>query len=193
MANAFEQITSMLLEREGYWTRTRYKVNLTKEEKVLIEIPSSPRWELDVLAYDPRVNLLLVVECKSYLNSSGVRYLAFTGTDKNGAKRYKLFTNEPLRRVVLARLRKQLRREGLILPKAQIRLCLAAGRIQGGKEGQLDAYCRKRGWGLFTPGWFSDKFAGLAGTAYEDDIAVVAAKLAANGNGKSSMANHGRK
>jgi len=51
----------------------RHLVNLvhhiTRRE---IGRPSSPRWELDIVAYSGRDNLLLVVECKSRLDSQGV-------------------------------------------------------------------------------------------------------------------------
>ena len=46
-----ENIVAMLLDREGYWVRTTYKVELTKEEKRKIGRPSSPRWERGVIAY----------------------------------------------------------------------------------------------------------------------------------------------
>jgi len=36
---------------DGYWVRTSVKVDLTKEEKVQIGRPSSPRWELDIVGY----------------------------------------------------------------------------------------------------------------------------------------------
>lgn len=174
--DAFEQIVAMILERNGYWTQTSYKVCLTKDEKKKIEIPSSPRWEIDIIAYSPKDNELLVIECKSFLNSKGVGYTAFRG-DK-GPKYYKLFTNVKLRRVVFSRLKKQLCKEGRILPKAKMTLCLAAGHIQRGDEDKIKQRCDNRGWKLFAKDWFKGKFTELAETKYENDIAIVAAKLA---------------
>lgn len=69
--DAFEQLVSEILWMEGYWVRASLKVELTKEEKKAIGRPSSPRWELDIVAYSGRDNLLRVVECKSYLDSRG--------------------------------------------------------------------------------------------------------------------------
>ena len=66
--DAFEQVVSEILWTEGYWVRTSVKVSLTKEEKRQIGRPSSPRWELDVVAYRGRDNILRVVECKNYLD-----------------------------------------------------------------------------------------------------------------------------
>lgn len=54
--DAFEQIVAMLLDRDGYWTQTSHKVELTKAETVKIGTPSCPRWELDVIAYKPESN-----------------------------------------------------------------------------------------------------------------------------------------
>ena len=73
--DAFEQLVSEILWMEGYWVRTSVKVELTKEEKRLIGRHSSPRWELDIcmMAYKGGENLLRVVECKSYIDSTGVR------------------------------------------------------------------------------------------------------------------------
>ena len=70
--DAFEQLVSEILWIEGHWVRTSVKVELTKEEKKIICRPSSPRWELDIVAYCGRDNVLRVVECKSYIDSRGV-------------------------------------------------------------------------------------------------------------------------
>jgi hypothetical protein len=75
--DAFEQLVSEILWMEGYWVRTSVKVELTKDEKRKIGRPSSPRWELDIVAYSGRDNLLKIIECKSYLDSRGVALRAF--------------------------------------------------------------------------------------------------------------------
>src|SRR5215218_2466380 len=51
----------------------RHLVNLVHDvTRREIGRPSSPRWELDIVAYSGRDNLLLVLECKSRLDSQGV-------------------------------------------------------------------------------------------------------------------------
>jgi len=62
--DAFEHVIATILERDGFWVRTTFKVELTKEDKVAIGRPSSPRWELDVIGYRPAVTVdsLLVNE-----------------------------------------------------------------------------------------------------------------------------------
>ncbi|HEY0160965.1 MAG TPA: helix-turn-helix domain-containing protein [Thermoanaerobaculia bacterium] len=57
--DAFEQLVATVLDRNGYWVRTSVKVALTPEEKREIGRPSSPRWELDVVAYCGLTNELL--------------------------------------------------------------------------------------------------------------------------------------
>src|SRR5262245_43986030 len=57
--DAFESLISMLLRHQGYWTTPSFKVELTKEEKRNIGRTSSPRWELDLVAYKGSTNEVL--------------------------------------------------------------------------------------------------------------------------------------
>ena len=127
--NSFESLVAMLLQREGYWVRTSFKVELTKEEKRVIGRPSSPRWELDLVAYKGKGNELLVIECKSFLDSPGVRFSGFDGEHPDEAVRYKLFNDELLYEVVKKRLVTQLTGAESCAPDPSVRLCLAAGSI----------------------------------------------------------------
>ncbi len=101
---AFEKLAADLLWREGYWTTTAYKVDLTREEKRAIGRPTTPRWEIDVVAYNSAANEVIAVECKSYLDSVGVRMAHFTGQRDRFAARFKLFNEPETRKVVLRRL-----------------------------------------------------------------------------------------
>src|SRR2546427_7588815 len=89
--DSFEQVIASILERNGFWTRTAVKVDLTPEDKRAIGRASSPRWELDVVAYRGSDNLLRVIECKSYLDSYGVRAATFAGKNQKDVTHYKLF------------------------------------------------------------------------------------------------------
>jgi hypothetical protein len=100
--DAFEELVAESLWMDGHWVRTSVKVELTKEEKRAIGRPSSPRWELDIVAYNGRDNLLRVVECKSYLDSLGVQAKGFDAESEN-ASRYKLFNDALLREIVFRR------------------------------------------------------------------------------------------
>lgn len=175
--DSFENIVAMLLDREGYWVRTSYKVELTPAEKRKIGRPSSPRWELDVIAYKPGTNTLLVVECKSYLNSPGVRYDGFSGENASRAERYKLFTDKILWSVVKSRLVKQLRKKEGCRKRPKVQLCLAAGNIRPKDHENIRKHCKKHNWRLFDRQWFREQFAELAKSRYENEVAIVAAKL----------------
>ena len=176
--NAFESIVAWLLEREGHWVRTSFKVNLTKADKRQIGRPSSPRWEIDVVAYEAKSNEVLAVECKSFLDSAGVRFAALVGKDAEGAKRYKLFNGTKLRNVVLKRLVKQLSAEGACRETAKARLCLAAGKIASQQDhSSLRRHFDKKGWLLFDRAWLQTRLEEAAKSPYEDNVAIVAAKL----------------
>lgn len=118
--DSFEALISYLLQQEGYWFRKTVKVELTAEEKKKIGRPSSPRWELDLVAYKGSSNELMVIECKSYLDSPGVRARGLAGRDSKEAARYKLFNDSVLRKTVLGRLKKQLVASGPALVRLQL-------------------------------------------------------------------------
>jgi hypothetical protein len=173
--DAFESLIAMLLRHDGYWTNASLKVELTKAEKRQIELPSSPRWEIDLVAYKGSTNELLAVECKSYLDSRGV---VFKNGEFESPKRYKLFTNATLRKVVLSRLVQQLTATGACAPKPTVTLCLAVGKIASGTDAEgLDARFKSEGWRLFTDVWIRDRLLKASGQGYENDIAFVVSKL----------------
>jgi hypothetical protein len=72
--DSFESLIALLLRRDGWWTTTSFKVEITKPEKREIGTHSAPRWEIDVLAYKGSTNEILAVECKSFLDSTGVTF-----------------------------------------------------------------------------------------------------------------------
>ena len=173
--NAFESLVALLLSRQGYWTHPTFKVELTKDEKRQIGRPSSPRWEIDVVAYKGSTNEVLAVECKSYLDSPGV---LFRDGMLQPPHRYKLFAESKLRQIVLGRLAKQLKGSGSCGPDLTVRLCLAAGRVARRSDRQgLEAHFRSNGWPLFDEAWIRGELEAASGAAYENDVAVVVAKL----------------
>ena len=60
----FEALVKTVLEREGYWMIQSFKVELTKEEKRELGRPSTPRPEIDLLAFSPVNDQLMVIEVK---------------------------------------------------------------------------------------------------------------------------------
>lgn len=181
--DSFESIVATIMKRQGFWVRTSHRVNISKQEKREMGRPSSPRWEIDVIAYRPGDNLLRVIECKSYLDSGGVGYKSFHPSHKN-ASRYKLFTEEVTRRIVFGRLEEDLVEEKSILPNPTIRLCLAAGKIRKGHVKLLREFFDEKGWHLFDPTWIREQLHLIAGESYDNAIASVTAKLLLRGKDK---------
>jgi hypothetical protein len=156
--DAFEQLISEVLWRNGYWARTSVKVELTKEEKRLIDRPSSPRWELDIVAYRGSTNSLHVIECKSFLDSLGVKLTDVMEPTSSGAKRYKLFHNEVLRETVFNRLARQFEDCNACAPKPKITLGLACGKLaRESDRPTLKKHFDDKGWVLLDELWLRDQ------------------------------------
>ena len=176
--DAFENLVSELLWQEGYWVRTSFKVNLTKEEKRDIGRPTTPRWELDIVAYSAKCNVLRVIECKSYLDSRGVQASEVISPKSPGKSRYKLFTDEKLRETVFNRLALEMEILGACARKPKVTLGLACGKIASAKDhGELKAHFEQKGWELFDPDWLKEKMKQLSEASYENQISSVVAKL----------------
>ncbi|SRR6266404_128553 len=176
--DAFEQVVAEILWRKGYWVRTSVKVELTKEDKQAIALPTSPRWELDVVAYKASENRLLAVECKSYLDSPGVRLRGFDVANEKDAGRFKLFNKPQLREIVFERLRKQLAASGSCNADPTVTLCLACGRIASDLDRKgLQSHFAKNGWELWDEAWLHDRLVEMAGGGYENQVSAVVAKL----------------
>src|SRR5690242_11774728 len=149
--DAFESLMSMLLRHNGYWTIPSFKVELTKAEKRKIGRFSNPRWEIDLVAYCGATNEVLAIECKSFLDSRGV---VFRSGKFDPPKRYKLFTDADLRKVVLKRLKKQLLRTRACAKKPRVTLCLAVGKMATGTDVDgLRKHFRAKRWKLFNDRW----------------------------------------
>lgn len=178
--DAFESVVALVLRRQGFWTATSYKVELSSVEKRRIGRQSSPRWEIDVVAYQPKSNEILAVECKSYLDSPGV---TFDGKHLQPAERYKLFEESRTRAVVLRALASQLGRVGLCRPRPKVTLCLAAGRLRPKDDQQaLKAHFARNGWRLIAPDEIVRCLQEVIDSGYENDTAFVVAKLLGRGS-----------
>lgn len=176
LVDSFEAVIAAVLQRQGFWTLTSAKVELTKEEKREIGRHSSPRWELDVVAYRGSDNYLRVIECKSYLDSSGVDCGAFSGKNKKAQERYKLFFDDTLRSVVLRRLESQLVDGKFCRKNPKIQLCLAAGKIKGDEQ-WLESHFNANDWLLLGPAYIKTGLSKLRDAGYENSVAAVVTKL----------------
>ena len=181
--DAFEQLVSEILWRDGYWVRTSIKVELTKEEKRAIGRPSSPRWELDIVAYRGATNSLRVIECKSYLDSKGVQMPALIHSNDAGATRYKLFHDEVLRNAVFERLAQQFVACGACAPNPTVTLGLACGKLARESDRlTLKAHFDAKGWELLDEIWLREHLKKMANGGYENQVSAVVAKLLLRGS-----------
>ena len=173
--DSFEQVVAALLVRRGYWVQTSLKVELTKEDKRKIGRDSSPRWELDVVGYCGAKNEILVMECKSFLDSVGVRHKHLLSPQK--PNRYKLFTEPILRETVLGRLTLQLASAGFCATNPTVRLGMAAGKVHKADHQALDDLFTSQGWELWTPMKLRSELTALADSGYENTVAAIVTKL----------------
>jgi len=173
--DAFEQLASELFFANGYWVQNSLKVDLTKEEKVAIGRPSSPRWEIDLVAYSGGENRLLALECKSFLDSSGVAINEFL--PDSTSSRYKLFREDETRDIVLNRMKSDLIAKGFISAGCKISFGLVAAKIRPKDYDALPQYFAKRGWDLYGPNWIKSEVKRLAGSGYSNDVSAVVAKI----------------
>jgi hypothetical protein len=173
----FETIVSDLLEAAGYWVRRSFKVDLTKEEKRRVGRHSMPRPEIDILAYKRATEKLLVLEAKSFLDSPGVSLDQLSETHEKPEGRYKLFTCENYRQVVLERLRLELQSLGMISQKTNLRLGLAAGKVHRRESTQVKALMDSQGWYFLSPEDIREQVMRFSDMGYENNPAVITAKI----------------
>lgn len=176
--DAFESMVGEILWRQGYWIQPSFKVELTKEEKVAIGRATTPRWEIDLVAYSGRHNELVAVECKSYLDSKGVAFPAFSDPASRFASRFKLFNDEKLRTVILGRLCRQLYETGWIAADPRVKLALACGKIASERDrDQIRRHFDDKGWLLWDDFWLKKRLAELAFSGYENSPVTLVTKL----------------
>lgn len=173
----FESIMCTLLEAEGYWVRRSFKVNVTKKEKRHVGKPSIPRPEIDLLALHFSKNEVLAFEAKSFLDSPGVKLAQLLEEHEVPEGRYKLFTSRRYRSVVLSRLLQDLMARGMANSKTKISLGLAAGKIYKGQSNPIREFMKKNGWHFWSPDDIKEKVTALAERGYENDPAIITAKI----------------
>jgi len=177
--DAFESIVAGIFWDLGFWTSIGYKVELTKEAKKQLGKPSLPRPEIDILCYCAKDNHLIWVECKSYIDSRGVKINSLTGEDKRGAERFKVFTWKEYREIVTRHLVKQLVLEKRVCSTPSIQYCLVTGKIATNKDRKelKDFFNKHDDWLLCDESWVEQGLRRHAEKGYENDVAVEVTKL----------------
>ena len=173
----FEGIVATLLKAEGYWVASSYKVHLSKEEKREIGKPSIPRPEIDLLALSFSKNKILAIEAKSYLDSGGVPLAALQEVHEVPEGRYKLFTSKRYREIVFKRMREQLVENGMANVDTVIELGLAAGNVYGNDHEKIKLFMLQKNWHYWSPFDIKNKVRELASLGYENDAAIITAKI----------------
>ncbi len=173
----FESLIATLLEAEGYWVRRSFKIDLTKDEKRRAGKPSMPRLEIDLLALDFRRNFVIVFEAKSYLDSPGVKLAHLEKRHDVAEGRYKLFTSQRHREIVLGALHRDLLDRRTANPKTTSTLGLAAGKVYRNQIDEVRAVLDAIGAVFWSPKEIHKKVAALATRGYENDPVVIAAKI----------------
>lgn len=179
--DSFETVIGKLLEHEGFWVRTSFKVKLTEEDRKIIERHSSPRWEIDLVAYDQKENVIWMVECKSYLDSGGVNISAFNGKNPKFASRFKLFTEDGLFPVIKNRLCAMLLEKGACRRDPTVRLLLVAGNIAESSRAELKQHFLKNQWELWDEEEIRKRLIKLADDSYDDTVVSVVSKILLRG------------
>jgi len=157
------------------------KINLSLEEKRSINKPSTPRPEIDIVAYDVNRDTVYLLEVKSYLDSPGVPYGEVAIEQKEQSGRYKLLTAKNYRNVLSASLERHWLEQGVIGSKTTISFGLIAGKIYRGQEQEMVEYFKKQGWLFWGPSMIREKLARLAEKGYENNAVTIAAKILTRG------------
>ena len=186
----FESIIATLLEvgeldevdntfKNCCWVRKSFKVNLTKEEKRQLNKPSIPRPEIDILAFNFAKNEIIAFEVKSYLDSTGVKLEDLRKENAIQEGRYKLFTSENYRSVVLDRLKQDLIDRCMANENTTIKLGLAAGKVYQEQSEQIRAFMQENDWEFWSPEDIKKKIQELAKPerGYENDPMIITAKI----------------
>lgn len=124
--------------------------------------------------YKPGTNHLLLIECKSYLDSLGVKWEAFDQPKSAYAERFKLFHNKALFDAVKKQILNQLTKEGMLVGKSTaVNLGLVAGKIYGADEIRLREFFAKRKWILISPSELAKRLRDFADRGYDNDVATI--------------------
>jgi hypothetical protein len=116
------------------------------------------------------------------MDSTGVRASAFDGSNAEHAKRYKLFNEPELRRVVFNRLALQFTAIGACREAPTIKMALACGRIRNEADRIIiRAHFEVQGWELWDESWLHRHLREMANMGYENQISAVVAKLLLRG------------
>jgi len=173
----FENIVMKIIEMDNKWVKQSVKVNLTKEEKRKVGKHSIPRPEIDIVSYKVCDNTLELWEVKSFLDSRGVMFDEVNKRYDISQGIYKILTSDRYRKIVTKRLVEDWVKKGLILPNPEVKVGLAAGKLERKNESKITDYFARRGWLHMTPKDIYEGLKRLEKSRYENDPYIIASKI----------------
>ena len=200
---ALESLCEILLRQAGYWVIPGIYVALNQRDKDFLDetvalptlgkrvFKSFPRTQLDLVAYKPAKNELLIIECKSFLDSPGISARSFpfsrrvsldrpvSREDVARFKQYKLFQHPEYLKVVSDQLIKNLKTLGMLTQDnhPSTRLMLACGRLADTSSAPIRDQFRHQGWRFAGPKTIVRGLSRLKNIGYHNDPIVMTAKL----------------
>jgi len=192
---AFEALCELTLRHTGYWVIPGVYVELSQKVKDDLDkevaepalnkkiFRSFPRTQLDLVAYKPAKNELLIIECKSYLDSAGVSSETFKfqnpQTDSRKFKEYKLFQHPAYFKAVSEKLIEDLKHKGMLENRKtpEIKLTLISGKIKDKNSIKIRELFRENGWKFISPRLIIRGLTRLKDLGYHNDPIVMIAKL----------------
>lgn len=178
--DAFEHIVALYLQEKNYWVRHSVKIDLTVEEKKKLKRPTMTRAEIDLVAYNVVSNTLVLIEVKSYLNSTGVTIGGLNGKNKKEKNRYKLLNDKKYRDVVTKRLLSDFIQNKIIKKTTKVKYALAAGHVQAKSSEAVANYLKRNSYLYFTPDDIKETVKNLTNKGWENNIVTITAKLIEN-------------
>ena len=166
--DSFEEIISELLEEDRFWIKKSVRINITKEEKKELNKSSRPRPEIDLVAYDSQKNELILIEVKSFLDSTGVKKEDVIQSYDYPEGRYKILTCALYQEILSKRLKQEWLDRGLINQNTSIRFGLIAGNIHKGDEADLKNHADQNNWFFWEPREIENRIKALAEKGYEN-------------------------
>jgi hypothetical protein len=175
--NSFETILGLYLQEKNYWIRHSVKVKLEPEDKAKLKLPTIPRAEIDLVAYNVIDDILILIEAKSYLNSAGVTIGGLSGSDTKTKNRYRLLNNKKYQSLVTSRLISDFIKKGIIKNSTTIKYALAAAKVQPKSKDNVAAFLKRQGYLFFDPADIKETIKKLADSDWDDNVITVTVKI----------------
>lgn len=175
--DAFESIVAIFLDSMGYWVKQSVKVTISKEEKKLIGSSAMPTPEIDLVAYNPKKDELILIEVKSFLDSGGVEEGGVKGTNEKTKSRYRLLNNATYQNIISNKLRQLFIEKGFITQSTVIKYALAAGNVDPKSYTEIKNYLDQKGYYFYEPSEIQKAILKLQSSVYLNDSVTMTVKL----------------